>query len=83
MYDPPVTLRGPIINLLTDLKQERDVGAKSSWVSVPMTKILVELEESLKKYPPIKAGTPDPMFRQSSPWCAKTAELPELQTGSR
>jgi len=25
-----------------------------------MMKILVEFEESLKKYPPIKAGTPDP-----------------------
>jgi hypothetical protein len=42
------------------LKEERDVGAKASWVGVPMLKILVEFEQSLKKYPPIKAGTPDP-----------------------
>jgi hypothetical protein len=35
------------------------VGAKNSWVGVPMTKIIIELEQSLKKYPPIKAGTPD------------------------
>jgi arylsulfatase len=29
-------------------------------VGVPMTKIIFEMEQSLKKYPPIKAGTPDP-----------------------
>jgi len=61
MYDPPLTLPLPkVVNLLTDLKEERDVGATNSWVGVPMTKILIELEESLKKHPPIKAGTPDP-----------------------
>jgi arylsulfatase len=61
MYDPPQTLPLPkIINLLADLKEERDVGAESSWVGVPMTKIIIDLERSLKKYPPIKAGTPDP-----------------------
>jgi arylsulfatase A-like enzyme len=61
MYDPPQTLPLPkIINLLTDLKEERDVGATNSWVGVPMTKIILELEQSLKKYPPIKAGTPEP-----------------------
>jgi arylsulfatase len=49
-----------VINLLTDLKEERDVGAENSWVGVPMTKNIIELERSLKKYPPIKAGTPDP-----------------------
>jgi arylsulfatase len=61
MYDPPLTLPLPkIINLLTDLKEERDVGATNSWIGVLMTKIILELEQSLKKYPPIKAGTPDP-----------------------
>ena len=61
MYDPPQTLEEPrIINLLTDLKEERDVAAKASWVAVPMTKIITEWEESLKKYPLIKMGTPDP-----------------------
>ena len=65
MYDPPQTLPVPkIVNLLTDLKEERDVGAKNSWVGVPMTKIILELEQSLKKYPPIKAGTPDPYVPQ-------------------
>jgi len=61
MYDPPVTLPLPrVINLLTDLKEERDAGGANSWIAIPMTKIIVELEQSLKKYPPIKAGTPDP-----------------------
>jgi arylsulfatase A-like enzyme len=61
MYDPPVTLAEPkVINLLADLKEERDVGAKASWVGVPMTKILIDFEKSLKKYPPITTGTPDP-----------------------
>jgi hypothetical protein len=61
MYDPPVTLPEPkVINLLADLKEERDVGAKNSWIGVPMTKIIIDLEQSLKKYPPIKAGTSEP-----------------------
>ena len=61
MYDPPQTLPEPrIINLLTDLKEEHDVGAKVSWIGVPLTKLLTEWETSLKRYPPIKMGTPDP-----------------------
>ena len=61
MYDPPLTLPLPkLINLLTDLKEERDVGAKNTWVAEPMMKIIGEFVASLKKYPPIKVGTPDP-----------------------
>jgi hypothetical protein len=67
MYDPPQTLEEPrIFNLLSDLKEERDVGAKASWVAVPMTKILTEWQESLEKYPPIKMGTPDPYVPPNS-----------------
>ena len=32
----------------------------STWVTDPVMKIVGEFEASLKKYPPIKAGTPDP-----------------------
>jgi hypothetical protein len=32
----------------------------NSWVADPVTKIVGEFEASLKKYPPIKLGTPDP-----------------------
>jgi arylsulfatase len=61
MYDVPQRLPLPkIVNLLTDLKEERDVLVHDSWVSYPMTKILNDFEDSLKKYPPIKMGTPDP-----------------------
>jgi arylsulfatase A-like enzyme len=61
MYAPPVTLPLPrLINLLADLKEERDVLAKNTWVVEPMVKIVREFMGSLQKYPPIKAGTPDP-----------------------
>jgi arylsulfatase A-like enzyme len=61
MYDPPLRLPVPkLVNLLTDLKEERDVGAKNSWVAGPMMKILGEFQTSMKRYPPIKVGTPDP-----------------------
>jgi arylsulfatase len=63
MYDPPVTLPLPkVINLLTDLKEKRDgeLYQGISWVIAPVTKIVAEFSESLKKYPPIKLGTPDP-----------------------
>ena len=49
-----------VVNLLTDLKEERDAGAKASWVAYPMTKILTDFQESLAKSSPIKMGTPDP-----------------------
>jgi arylsulfatase A-like enzyme len=61
MYDPPQNLEEPrVFNLLTDLKEERDVAVKNTWVATPMFKILAAWQESLKKYPPIKMGTPDP-----------------------
>jgi len=62
MYDPPLILPLPkVINLLTDLKEQRDGSLwRNSWVLVPVTKIVTEFTESLKKYPPIEPGTPDP-----------------------
>jgi hypothetical protein len=42
------------------LKEERDVMIQDGWVMYPMSKIVNDLEESLKKFPPIKMGTPDP-----------------------
>jgi arylsulfatase len=61
MYDVPQKLPLPrVINLLTDLKEERDVISTSTWVAEPMIKIVGAFEASLKKYPPIKIGTPDP-----------------------
>jgi hypothetical protein len=61
MYAPPQTLPLPrVIKLLTDRKEERDVGPYNTWVADPVLKIVGEFEASLKKYPPIKLGTPDP-----------------------
>jgi arylsulfatase A-like enzyme len=61
MYDVPQKLPLPKLNnLLADRKEERDVIAFNSWVTFPMVKIVGEFEASLKKYPLIKVGTPDP-----------------------
>jgi arylsulfatase len=61
MYDIPQKLPLPrIYNLLTDLKEERDVGVYNTWVAEPMLKIVAQFEASLKRRPPIKLGTPDP-----------------------
>lgn len=61
MYDAPEVLAEPrIFNLLADLKEERNVAVKNTWVAAPMGKIIAEWQASLKKYPPIPMGTPDP-----------------------
>jgi arylsulfatase len=61
MYDPPLRLPLPrIINLLTDLKEERDVNLYGTWVTYPMMKIVREIEASLEAFPPIPLGAPDP-----------------------
>jgi arylsulfatase A-like enzyme len=61
IFDPPIKLPLPrLINLLTDLKEERDVVAYNTWVMEPMMKVLGGFMQSLKKHPPIPAGTPDP-----------------------
>jgi arylsulfatase A-like enzyme len=74
MYDPPQKLPLPkLVNLLTDLKEERDVAAQNSWVAEPMMKIIGEFVASLKKYPPIQVGTPDPYVPPKE--AARTASL--------
>jgi arylsulfatase A-like enzyme len=61
MFDPPQVLPIPkVINLLTDLKEERDVLIYNSWVPNAMLKIRRDFEESLRINPPIRVGTPDP-----------------------
>src|SRR5262245_27275245 len=61
MFDPPQVLPIPkVINLLTDLKEERDVLLYNSWVPNAMGKIRRDFEESLRMNPPIRVGTPDP-----------------------
>ena len=61
MYDVPQRLPIPkVVNLLTDMREERDVAVHNSWAGVPIRRIRAEFQESLKKYPPIPLGTPDP-----------------------
>jgi arylsulfatase len=61
MYDAPQKLALPaVFNLLRDRKEASDVGPYNTWVAAPALKIIAEFEDSLKKYPPIKLGTPDP-----------------------
>lgn len=61
MYDTPQRLPVPkLVNLLTDPREERDVGAQNSWVAAAIQKVVGEWTADLKKYPPIPAGTPDP-----------------------
>ena len=68
MYDPPQVLPLPkIINLLADLKEERDVMVLNTWVTNATMKIKNDFEESLKVHPPIKMGTPDPYHPPNDP----------------
>ena len=41
-------------------------GLQSSWIANPAIKIVVDFEQSLKKYPPILPGTPDPYMPPNS-----------------
>ena len=67
MFDPPQVLPLPkVINLLSDLKEERDVMVYHSWVTHPMNKIRNDLEASLRAHPPIRMGTPDPYIPPTS-----------------
>ena len=59
MFDPPVKLWIPfIINLYTDPREEKPTA--DSWVVTPMLKIVGAFEQSVKQYPLIPMGTPDP-----------------------
>jgi len=61
-WTPPTKLGSPkAFDLITDPKEEYPAtGLRSSWLAGPAMKVVVEFEESLKKYPPIPPGTPDP-----------------------
>jgi len=61
-WTPPTKLGQPkAFNLITDPKEEYpQTGLLSTWVAGPALKVMVDFELSLKKYPPIAPGTPDP-----------------------
>jgi arylsulfatase len=61
-WSPPAKLGVPkIFNLIKDPTEEYGATlTPDGWVGGPMMKIVAEFEQSLKKFPPIKPGTPDP-----------------------
>ncbi len=61
MFDPPQPLPIPkLVNLLVDPREEFDVGPQNDWVAAPLMKVAEEFVKSLKEYPPIPMGAPDP-----------------------
>lgn len=59
MFDPPVKNPVPTVyNLFTDPREEKPTT--DSWVVGPVLKIVGEYETSVKKFPLIPMGTPDP-----------------------
>lgn len=59
MFDPPVKNPVPtIFNLFTDPREEKP--SVDSWVVGPILKVVDAYEKSVKKYPNIPMGTPDP-----------------------
>jgi len=61
MFDPPQQLSAPrLYNLLTDLREEHNVIIENSWALHPMMRVVADFKASLKQYPPIEPGTPDP-----------------------
>jgi arylsulfatase len=61
-WTPPAKLGSPkAFDLITDPKEEYPAtGLRNSWVAAPAMKVVLEFEQSLKKYPPITPGMPDP-----------------------
>ena len=61
-WTPPSKLGTPkAFDLITDPKEEYpQTGLRNSWIAGPAMKVATEFEKSLKKYPPIAPGTPDP-----------------------
>lgn len=61
-WTPPTRLGQPkAFDLITDPKEEYPATAmRNTWNAGPAVKVMVNFEETFHKYPPIKAGTPDP-----------------------
>jgi len=61
-WSPSVKLGNPkAFDLITDPKEEYPMTSiRNTWIAGPALKIVTEFEKTLKKYPPIAPGTPDP-----------------------
>jgi arylsulfatase len=61
MFSPAVKLPVPLlINLYTNPREDEEKESHDSWVVGPVLKMVGAFEQSLKKYPLIPMGTPDP-----------------------
>ncbi len=61
MVSPPIKLAIPFLfNLYTNPREDQDKQITDSWVIGPVLKMVGEFEASVKKYPLIAMGTPDP-----------------------
>jgi arylsulfatase len=49
-----------LFNLYTTPQEVEDKPAVDTWIIGPALKMVAEFEESVKKYPLIPMGTPDP-----------------------
>jgi arylsulfatase len=59
--DGAIKLEAPyIFNLIQDPKEETNVALEANWVRTVVFKMVREFQESLKRFPPVPPGTPDP-----------------------
>ena len=57
-----------IFNVVTDPKEETDIGNDNSWVRTPIRRLVHEFQQSLRRFPPVPPGAPDdyrPLARAS------------------
>jgi arylsulfatase len=61
-WSPPTQLGVPkVFDLIADPKEEYGATlTPNGWVGGPAMRIVADFEASLKRYPPIAPGTPDP-----------------------
>jgi arylsulfatase len=61
-WTPPARLGTPkSFDLITDPREEYpETAVRNTWNAQPAMKIVMDFQESLKRYPPIPPGTPDP-----------------------
>jgi len=59
--DGAIKLEAPyIFNLIQDPKEETNVALEANWVRTVVFKMVREFQESLKEFPPVPPGAPDP-----------------------
>ena len=57
---PAGCVSNEIVHESTASRLSRGLQARNTWLTGPAMKILADFEASLKKYPPIAPGAPDP-----------------------